>query len=66
MDDYDYEEMEPGGEPSSSHYPCEICNSPLAGERYPAHGFLDDDMQHFDICIDCFSYFHFGDTPEDY
>jgi hypothetical protein len=64
MDQFDYEELE--GEPYFTNYPCEVCNSHLGGDRYPAHGFFDDEMQHFNICTDCFNYFHFGDTPEDY
>jgi hypothetical protein len=68
MDADDYEELEAGGEPFFSHYPCEICSSSLGGDRHPAHGFLEneDEIQHFDICTDCFNYFHFGETPEDY
>ena len=45
--------------------PCEVCGSHLGGDRYPAHGYLDDELVHFDICLDCISWFDFGDLSDE-
>ena len=36
--------------------PCEVCASPLAGDRHPAHGLIDGELCHFEVCEDCFDY----------
>lgn len=50
----------PGSEGTEfSRYPCELCDSSLAGERMPAHAVdVDDDhkIYHFDVCVDCYYY----------
>ncbi len=48
-----------------STYACESCNSPLAGDRFSAHGNIDGKMVHFDICIDCRMYHAYGDEPKE-
>jgi hypothetical protein len=32
---------------------CDSCGSTVAGNRYPAHGHINDNLYHFDICEDC-------------
>lgn len=43
-----------GEEPKFSWWPCELCGSPLGGDRYPAH-YVDHhgDADHAEICTDC-------------
>ena len=51
-----------------SNQPCESCESPLAGNRYPAHGITFHNgrtyTHHFSICTDCLQYHANGDEPE--
>jgi len=35
---------------------CNTCGSMVEGNRHPAHGFIDGDIFHFDICDDCVEY----------
>ena len=62
VDEYD---IDIANEPSFSWSPCEGCNSHLGGDRLPAHGYIDDELVHFNICVDCLYYFAFGDIPEE-
>jgi GNAT superfamily N-acetyltransferase len=64
IEDLEYEDM--AEEPSFSHYPCQVCNSHLGGDRHAAHGFINDELQHFNICEDCLMYHNYGTTPENY
>ena len=41
------------GDPFSQKAPCELCKTPLAGNRYPAHGIHQGEAVHVDICINC-------------
>ena len=52
-------------EGSFSRYGCEICGSPLGGDRHIAHGFTDDDeLVHLSGCTDCLYFLTYGDLPE--
>ena len=58
------------GEPSFSSQPCGSCGTYLAGDRHPAHGFLEGapvvggEIIHLDICTDCVMFHANGDLPE--
>ena len=43
---------------------CESCGSTLGGNRYAAHGIIDGDVYHFDVCVDCLMYHANGEVPE--
>lgn len=53
---------------------CELCGSKLGGNRYCAHGIIEDghsdpqDMQiiHLSVCFDCVMYMANGDLPENW
>lgn len=62
----DCPDCEPSGDEGEfSWRPCEICGSPLAGNRYPAHGLdANNDLVHLTCCCDCLFYFANGDLPE--
>lgn len=42
---------------------CECCKSSLGGNRYAAHGFVDGELCHLDVCEDCLCYLANGDLP---
>jgi hypothetical protein len=54
---------------------CDICGSPLGGDRYAAHGIIAESMAdaqgeestvtHFDVCANCVVFAANGDLPED-
>ena len=45
---------------------CEACRRPNnAGRRFAAHGSLDGDTVHLDVCDDCRMFIAYGDVPED-
>ena len=46
-----------------SWHACECCHSDLAGDRYAAHSFVDGEVIHWDICVDCLHYLANGDLP---
>ena len=49
-----------------SHHDCECCGSSLAGDRYAAHGHdSDNEIVHYDICVDCLMYLANGILPGD-
>ena len=49
-----------------SWHDCELCGSPLGGDRYAAHGWsMDDELIHYDICPDCLFTTANGDVPDD-
>lgn len=50
-------------EPSYSWSSCDWCHSPLGGDRHPAHGILDGEILHFEICTDCLFYDAYGTEP---
>lgn len=60
IDDMNCEEYELAGEPHFSWRECELCNRPLGGDRYPAHGIIDGEIVHFDVCTDCYYYIEYG------
>lgn len=48
-------------EPHFAHGPCECCNAPLAGDRYPIHAVSPTHgIIHMDVCIDCLEYLAHG------
>lgn len=55
-------------EPSFSRSPCDACGSRFAGNRYPAHGWIERDgsetLLHLDVCGDCYIYIANGTEPE--
>ena len=57
-------------EPSFSNRTCDSCGTYLAGDRHPAHGFLEGapvvggEIVHLDICTDCVMFHANGDLPE--
>lgn len=60
-----------GDEGHFSHYPCEICASPLGGQRYTWHAWgtdksvdPDGELVHGDCCTDCLMYLANGEEPE--
>lgn len=53
--------------PDEGHFSrsqCDVCSTRLAGNRYAAHGFIDGELCHFDVCMDCVMYHNNGDMPE--
>lgn len=51
-------------EPHFSRSACDVCNSTLGGNRYPAHALFRDDggreqRVHLDICEDCLMYLEY-------
>lgn len=54
------EEYDLASEPHFSRSPCEACGSRLGGDRYPAHGILDGEIIHFNVCPDCYYYLTYG------
>lgn len=54
-------------EGSFSWSECDSCDTNLGGDRYAAHGMVDDPgnpLRHFEICADCVAYHVNGDIPE--
>ena len=45
---------------------CDSCGSTYGGDRYDAHGFIEDDNSviHLSICVDCLCFHANGDEPE--
>ena len=64
VDTMDCPEYESAGEPSFSWSQCEGCGSTFGGDRYPAHGFVEGSLIHFEVCIDCLMYIANGEEPE--
>ena len=61
-----YENGEICDEGGFSWHDCELCGSPLGGDRYAAHGHdSNGEIMHYDICTDCLFYIANGDLPED-
>lgn len=57
----EFEELENKGklfdEGGFSWHDCELCKSPLGGNRFAAHGIDEnDDILHYSICQDCVEY----------
>lgn len=52
-------------EPHFSWSSCEVCSSPLGGDRHPAHYWNDGDetVSHLSVCVDCLLYTANGDMP---
>lgn len=44
--------------------PCDSCGTSMAGTRMPAHGMIDGEICHFEICHDCALYHANGEIPE--
>ena len=52
-------------EPSFSRSPCDICSSPLGGDREDYHYILDGRTHHDSgACVDCVCYLANGDVPD--
>lgn len=51
-------------EGSFSWSSCDSCGSSLGGDRYDAHGFVDNQLNHFSVCSDCLFYYANGDVPD--
>ena len=49
---------------SFSRSSCDSCRSGMAGERHPAHGIIDGDTHHFDVCAECLFFHANGDLPD--
>ena len=66
----DRELWENGSIEDEGHFswePCELCGSHLGGDRYAAHAVdKDDEIVHFDVCVDCVMYMANGDLPENW
>lgn len=45
---------------------CESCYSSLGGDRYPAHGLIDGEIEHFDVCGDCLMFHANGEAPDNW
>ena len=43
---------------------CESCSSTLGGNRYAAHGKIDNEIVHFEVCMDCLSFHANGNEPD--
>jgi hypothetical protein len=57
-----------GEEPGFSMQQCELCGSHFGGDRYAAHGIIDDDdrtIVHYDVCCDCLMYLANGEPYPD-
>lgn len=52
------------GKDESSSFTCDLCKRPLAGTRYPAHGWLGAEVCHFSICSDCVYYMEYGQLDD--
>jgi len=39
--------------PNFGSYPCELCHTSLAGERYDYIAFDNDDVVELSLCVDC-------------
>ena len=59
----EYTEWEDDG--SFSWGSCDCCDSTLGGDRYIAHGIIDGDLIHLNVCIDCLLYIANGEIAED-
>lgn len=46
--------------------PCDGCDSSLGGNRYSAHGIVNDEIIHFEVCEDCMLYLANGDLPNNW
>lgn len=68
-EEFSHDETE-NNEAFFSHRPCEICNRPLGGDRYVAHGwFITPDLKqhivHMEICSDCLYYMEYGQLDDE-
>lgn len=63
VDDMDNPAYELAGESYFSWQDCDSCGSSLGGDRHPAHGFIDGELRHFQVCTDCLMYHANGDLP---
>lgn len=64
----EWEELSDDGHFSA--YPCDLCGTLLAGQRYTFHGFVkllwdqgDREPIHYNGCTDCLVYFANGEEP---
>ena len=64
FDQDDLEAYDMANEGHFSWSACDSCGSTLGGDRHAAHGFIGDDLHHFDVCVDCLFYHANGDVPE--
>ena len=49
----DIESQEVLNEGFFSGWSCDCCGSSLGGNRYYAHGFIDNELVHLEVCTDC-------------
>lgn len=62
-DSYDHDTCSDG---SFSWRNCELCDSSLGGDRFPAHvvHHESDSVEHLSVCVDCYMFLANGDLPE--
>lgn len=51
-------------EPSFSWSACDSCGSTLGGNRHPAHGLINGELEHFSVCDDCLYYLNYGQLDD--
>lgn len=53
-------------EPYFSWRPCDCCNRPLGGDRYPATGYNREagEVYEFEVCPDCVYYAEYGQLDD--
>lgn len=49
--------------PHFSWSSCDSCGSGLGGDRHAAHGVINDDIFHFDVCTNCVHFHANGELP---
>jgi len=53
-------------EPYFSWSPCDVCGSPLGGDREDLHYVSEGEIYHGgEVCVDCMIYLANGDVPDD-
>ena len=58
--DCEPDECECPSEPSFAKDPCEICITCFGGDSYDAHGLIDGNIVHIQVCEDCLYYAEYG------
>lgn len=64
-EDPELSELDSAGEGHFSWHPCEACQRPLGGTRYPAHAVLDGELVHLSVCTDCQHFLEHGRLDHD-
>ena len=76
IDPDDQEALQAYDEGHFSRWPCDSCDSTLAGDRHNAHAIHKEafgpdakrpgDVHHLNICVDCLLFHANGDEPENW